>query len=138
MEINTSREGARNAQNYWHQEGGPGPRIMAADTLEGDTVKNRAGEDLGEIEHIMLDVPNGRIAYAVMSVGGFLGLGDKLFAIPWNALELDTEDKCFILDVSADRLKEAPGFDKDHWPTMADERWATDLHEYYHATPYWS
>lgn len=137
MEIN-AREGTRNAENYWHKEGGPGPRIMAADTLEGDKVKNRAGDDLGTIEHIMLDVPNGRIAYAVMSFGGFLGMGDKLFAIPWNALELDTEDHAFVLDVDEERLKEAPGFDKDHWPSMADERWATNLHQYYSATPYWS
>ena len=82
--------------------------------------------------------PSGRIAYAVLSFGGFLGLGDKLFAIPWSALELDTEDKCFILDTDVERLKEAPGFDKDHWPSMADERWATSIHDYYHVTPYWS
>src|SRR4051812_5414449 len=137
MDVN-ARAGTRSAENYWHSEGGPGPRIMAADTLEGDKVKNRAGDDVGTIEHIMLDVPNGRVAYAVMSFGGFLGMGDKLFAIPWNALELDTEDKCFILDVDSERLKEAPGFDKDHWPTMADERWATNIHTYYNATPYWS
>jgi hypothetical protein len=111
---------------------------MAADTLEGDKVKNRVGEDLGKIEHIMLDVPIGRIAYAVMSFGGFLGMGDKLFAVPWKALELDTEDKCFILDTDAERLKDAPGFDKDHWPAMADERWATNIHSYYQATPYWA
>jgi len=139
MDTHTRERGRlRSGEDYWHREGGPGPRIMAADTLEGDKVKNRAGEDLGTLEHIMLDVPSGRIAYAVLSFGGFLGLGDKLFAIPWSALELDTEDHCFILDTDVERLKEAPGFDKDHWPSMADERWATSIHDYYHVTLYWS
>ena len=126
----------RRGENYW-KSGGPGPRIMAADTLEGDSVKNAAGEDLGEVEHIMLDVPNGRIAYAVLSFGGFLGMGDKLFAIPWAALTLDTEEKCFRLAVDRKSLEQAPGFDKDHWPNTADERWARDIHKYYRITPYW-
>src|SRR6267378_3801685 len=101
---------------------GPGPKIMAADTLEGDDIVNTAGEKLGELEHIMIDVPSGRVAYAVLSFGGFLGMGDKLFAIPWEALTLDTDNKCFILDASKEQLKKAPGFDKDHWPSMADEK----------------
>jgi sporulation protein YlmC with PRC-barrel domain len=116
---------------------GPGPEIMAASTLEGDAVVNTKGEDLGNIEEIMLDVPRGRIAYAVLSFGGFMGMGDKLFAIPWGALTLDAERKCFVLDVDKERLKLAPGFDKDHWPTMADPRWATDIHSYYGSRPYW-
>jgi sporulation protein YlmC with PRC-barrel domain len=116
---------------------GPGPRLMSASTLEGDAVINRAGEKLGTLAEIMLDVPTGRIAYAVLSSGGFLGVGDKLFAIPWRALTLDTENKCFVLDVAKERLERAPGFDKDHWPSMADERWARDVHDYYGARPYW-
>jgi sporulation protein YlmC with PRC-barrel domain len=123
-------------QSYWDNEG-PGPRIMAADTLEGDDVVNAQGEDLGEIKEIMIDVPSGRVAYAVLSFGGVLGLGDKLFAIPWHALQLDPENHRFVLDVDKERLKNAPGFDKDHWPSMADQRWATDIHSYYDARPYW-
>jgi len=110
---------------------------MAADTLEGDTVVNRQGETLGEIKHIMIDVPRGRVAYAVLSFGGILGVGDKLFAIPWSALTLDAGNHNFILDVPEQRLKDAPGFDKDHWPAMADERWANQVHSYYNARPYW-
>ena len=64
---------------YWNDKHGPGPRVMAADTLEGDTVRNDADEKLGELIHIMIDVPTGRVAYGVLSVGGFLGIGDKLF-----------------------------------------------------------
>lgn len=141
MNTNVSTEQSESVTgitgSYWSKHEGPGPKIMAADTVCGNNVKNRAGETLGQIEHIMLDVPTGRIAYAVMACGGFLGIGEKLFALPWSALTLDTSDKCFILDVDKDRLKAAPGFDKDHWPEMADERWARDVHAYYTSRPYW-
>lgn len=110
---------------------GPGPQIMAASTLEGDDVINQRGEDLGKIKDIMIDVPSGRVAYAVLSSGGFLGLGDKLFAIPWSALALDVNRHCFLLDVEAERLKSAPGFDKDHWPSMANQAWANEVHAYW-------
>jgi len=116
---------------------GPGPEVMDADTLIGDNVVNAAGEDLGEIKAIMLDVTSGRIAYAVLSFGGFLGMGNKLFAIPWSALTLDTREKRFILNTAKERLENAPGFDKDHWPAMADANWARQLHEYYDVRPYW-
>ena len=120
-----------------HDSSGPGPRLMLASTLEGNSVINREGEKLGSIDEIMLDVPMGRIAYAVLSSGGFLGVGDKLFAIPWGALTLDTDNKCFILDVSKERLEKAPGFDKDHWPSLADQSWASNVHRYYVTQPYW-
>ena len=116
---------------------GPGPRLMLASTLEGNPVINLEGEKLGSIDEIMLDVPMGRIAYAVLSSGGFLGVGDKLFAIPWNALALDTDNKWFLLDVSKERLEKAPGFDKDHWPSLADHTWAANVHKYYVTQPYW-
>jgi sporulation protein YlmC with PRC-barrel domain len=116
---------------------GPGPEVMAADTLEGDAVVNTEGEDLGKIRDIMLDIRTGRVAYAVLSSGGFLGLGNKLFAIPWSALTLDADRKCFVLDVDKQRLEAAPGFDKDHWPTMADPAWASQVHTFYNARPYW-
>lgn len=116
---------------------GPGPEVMAASTLEGNDVVNRLDQDLGNIKEVMIDVPSGKVAYAVLSSGGFLGLGDKLFAIPWGALTLDVSRKCFILDVDADRLKNAPGFDKDHWPSMADATWAREVHAYYGQRNYW-
>ena len=116
---------------------GPGPQVMSSETLTGNDVVNRAGEDLGDIKAIMLDVPQGRVAYAVLEFGGFLGMGNKLFAIPWQALVLDVERKCFILDVGVDVLKSAPGFDPDNWPSMADMEWARSLHTHYSARPYW-
>jgi sporulation protein YlmC with PRC-barrel domain len=116
---------------------GPGPKVMAADTLEGDEIVDPSGEKLGTLEHIMVDVPSGRVAYGVLSFGGFMGMGDKLFAIPWRALSIDPENHRFVLNASKETLKDAPGFDKDRWPSMADERWATQVHAYYHVTPYW-
>ncbi len=116
---------------------GPGPYVMDAGTLRDDAVVNVSGEDLGQIEAIMLDVTSGRIAYAVLSFGGFLGMGKKLFAIPWHALTLDAAEKRFVINVSKERLESAPGFDKDHWPSMADPAWASELHAYYDVAPYW-
>lgn len=126
---------ARN--DYWDERRGPGPRVMAADTLDGNDVLDDAGEKLGTLTRIMLDVPSGRVAYGVLSVGGFLGMGDKLFAIPWKALRLDTENHAFRLSVSKERLEAAEGFDKDAWPSMADQRWAERTHAFYDAEPYW-
>ena len=133
-----STEGARIAgTSHLDDHSGPGPEIMAASSFEGETVVNTEGETIGEIEEIMLDVRAGRIAYAVMSVGGFLGIGEKYFAIPWHALTMDTDNHRFILDVDKERLKNAPGFDKDHWPAMADPRWSADVHAYYGQRAYW-
>lgn len=121
----------------YRDNAGPGPYIMSADTLQGDTVVNPEGENLGDLEAIMLDIPNGRIAYGVLSVGGLLGLGEKLFAIPWEALVLDADEHRFILNVDKEVLKDAPGFDKEHWPEMADLEWAAGVHGYYNLPPYW-
>lgn len=116
----------------------PGPEIMATDTLEGDRVLTTDDEDVGHVKDVMLDVRSGRIAYAVLASGGILGVGQTLRAIPWNALTLDTTRKCFVLSATAERVRNAPGFDKDHWPSMADPQWATPLHEYYGSVPYWT
>jgi sporulation protein YlmC with PRC-barrel domain len=115
-----------------------GHLVLSASSLTGDKVKNPAGEDLGGITEIMIDVESGRVAYAVLSFGGFLGLGDKLFAIPWDALELDTEDHRFILNVDQSVLADAEGFDQDNWPNMADSEWGRRTHAHYGYEPYWT
>lgn len=120
-----------------HPTGGCGPFVMASDTLEGNKVVDPSGQEIGTIDHIMLDVIGGRIAYAVLAMGGFLGIGEKLHALPWSALTLDTRRKCFVLGVEKERIKASPGFDKEHWPTMANSEWATSIHEYYGISPYW-
>ncbi|MCA3862792.1 MAG: PRC-barrel domain-containing protein, partial [Burkholderia sp.] len=86
---------------------------------------------------ITLDVRSGRIAYAVVGSGGVRGLGDKLLAVPWNMLVLDVERKCFVLPVATEHVRDAPGFDRDRWPAMADPDWAGALHAYYGTAPYW-
>lgn len=85
----------------------------------------------------MIDIPAGKVAYAVLSFGGFLGMGNKLFAVPWSRLRLDEDKQHFILDVDRKKLKNAPGFDKDNWPDMADTSWGTRIFSYYGAVPYW-
>jgi sporulation protein YlmC with PRC-barrel domain len=116
---------------YGASEHGPGPALMGADTLLGNDVYNNAEEDLGDIKEFMIDMASGRIAYAVLSFGGFLGMGDKLFAVPWEALKLNTDNHRFVLDIDREMLKSAPGFDKDHWPSMADPTWAAGVHRFY-------
>jgi sporulation protein YlmC with PRC-barrel domain len=112
-------------------------RVLAAGTLTGDHVHNRAGEDLGKIEEIMIDLPTGRIAYAVLSFGGFMGLGDKLFAVPWAALRIDEGEHEFVLDVERSVLESAPGFDKGNWPDMEAPSFGTWIHQHYGRAPYW-
>jgi sporulation protein YlmC with PRC-barrel domain len=114
---------------------GPGPALMGADTLLGDKVVNAYDVELGDIKEIMLDMQTGHVAYAVLAFGGFLGMGEKLFAVPWQALHLDTANKRFVLNVDKDRLKTAPGFNKDAWPDMADVDWASQIHTFYGTDP---
>ncbi len=114
-------------------------RVLSATTIVGSKVVNTEGEQLGSIKELMIDLDDGQIVYVVLSFGGFLGLGDKLFAIPLEALTFDTEDHTVLLDLDKEVLKSAPGFDKDHWPDNAqyEAGWLLDIYEYYGYPPYW-
>ena len=112
-------------------------RVLSASTLAGDSVRNPAGEDLGKLDQIMIDIPSGKVAYAVLSFGGVLGMGSKLFAVPWSALKVDEDQKCLILDANKKKLENAPGFDKDNWPNMADNSWGSEVSRFYGVAPYW-
>jgi sporulation protein YlmC with PRC-barrel domain len=106
--------------------------------LIGADVENTQGEDLGKIEDIVVDRHDGRMTYAVLSFGSFLGLGGKYFAIPWNALTVKAgEEDTLILNMDKERLQNAPGFDKNNWPNMADRTWGQEVHTYYGTQPYW-
>ncbi len=105
--------------------------LLSATTVTGDEVRNLQDEKLGEIQDLMLDITEGKIRYAVLAAGGFLGMGDRLYAVPWKALKQDREAKRFTLDVDVERLKNAPGFDKDDWPDMADPTWNSTVESYY-------
>jgi hypothetical protein len=92
---------------------------------------------LGKVDEIMIDIPSGKVAYAVLSFGGVLRMGNKLFAVPWSALSVDEDEKCFVLDVDKATLENAPGFDKNNWPDMADTTWGAEVYQHYGETPYW-
>lgn len=110
---------------------------MSASSLIGDEIKNRQDESLGSVHEIMIDCGTGKIAYVVMASGGFLGMGNKLFALPMSALELDIKNQCFRLDAEKENFEESEGFDKDNWPNMADSRWEQKTHDRFEAKPYW-
>jgi sporulation protein YlmC with PRC-barrel domain len=104
---------------------------LSAKSLIGDKVVNTGGEDLGKLEEIMIDVRTGQVAYAVLSFGGFLGLGDKLFALPWTRLRVDEADKKIVVDMSKSLLENAPGFDKNNWPDLSDAGQRETIDSYY-------
>jgi len=112
-------------------------RIQKTSDLIGKPVVNPRGDALGEVQDLAIDTERGRVAYAVLSFGGFLGMGEKWFAIPTEALTLSNDAKNFVLAVEKDRLKSASGFDKDKWPIMGNNVWNVQLHEYYGLKPYW-
>jgi sporulation protein YlmC with PRC-barrel domain len=99
-------------------------------------VVNHAGEDIGEIEEVVIDSAAGRVTYAIMSFGGFLGMGDKLFAVPWVSLRYDRTDDVFVLNANKELLKNAPGFDKDKWPNMSDPTRLSEIYKYYGSERY--
>lgn len=113
------------------------PRVLSATAIVGEEVVNAAGERVGKIEELMIDLDLGRVAYVVLSFGGVMGLGQKLFAIPFEALRIDPEGRDFVLNVDREKLRNAPGFDKHDWPRAADRRWGAQIHSYYGFRPYW-
>ena len=113
--------------------------LLRGNTFIGANVENPQGQNLGEIKDVVIDRASGRMAYSVVSFGGFLGMGEKLFAVPWGAFSQPKADKdTFVLDVDKERLKNAPGFDAHNWPQMASREWVTSLYSYYNVPPYWT
>ncbi len=120
---------------------------MKASDIIGTRVVNPKGDNLGDIKEIVIDPHTGKVAYAVVSFGGFLSLGEKLFAIPFSALEYSVKkpdlapgmliQSEYILHVSKEKLEAAPGFDTDHWPLLSDEKWHRTMHTYYGLSPFW-
>ena len=111
--------------------------IIRGKDIADASVRNPQGEELGTIKDVVIDTSEGCIAYAALSFGGFMGLGDKLFAVPWGALQYNAANDTFVLDVPKERLENAPGFDKDNWPTTAERGWLTGMYSHYGYTPYW-
>lgn len=113
--------------------------------IKNQAVFNGKGEKLGKIEDLMIDLNSGRIAYAVLSFGGFLGLGNKLFAIPWEFLCVDNRwnyhdiyQQRIVLNILKEKLEKAPGFDRNNWPREPDWAWLKEVFTYYGCQPYWA
>jgi sporulation protein YlmC with PRC-barrel domain len=106
-------------------------------SIIGTNVFNPNGESLGEVKDVVLDPHSGRVAYVVVSFGGFLSMGGKLFAIPFSSFKYSTNKNEYILDIPKERLEKAPGFDAHQWPSMAEEKWNRDIYSYYERSPYW-
>ncbi|MBS1731733.1 MAG: PRC-barrel domain-containing protein [Bacteroidetes bacterium] len=105
-------------------------KYLTASSIIGEPVRNREGEHLGKIKDIMLDIRQGKIEYYVIEFGGFLGIGEKFFAIPSRLLEIDTEEKVFRFNESKETLSKAPGFDKHHWPETNEHKTAYVTYSY--------
>jgi sporulation protein YlmC with PRC-barrel domain len=112
--------------------------VVSASKIIGEEVVNRQDENLGKIHELVIDAKEGRLTYAVLSFGGFLGMGNKLFAMPWSAFEFAQHENKLILNVDKEKLKAAPGFDQDaKWPDFADRNWGNRIYKYYGYDPYW-
>ena len=104
---------------------------LSTSTLTGTPVRNRQNENLGDIKDFMLDTENGRVLYAVLDFGGFLGIGDKYFAVPLEAFHVDTTNEQLVLDMDKARLESAPGFDKDNWPATPEATFVENVYDFY-------
>ena len=111
-------------------------RLIASDKVEGTAVYNRKGERLGTVHNFMVDKRSGQVAYAVMSFGGFLGIGEEYHPLPWKILTYDTNQGGYVVDLDRDRLEKAPRFSRASEPNWSDRKYGTDLATYYGVPPY--
>jgi sporulation protein YlmC with PRC-barrel domain len=109
-------------------------RRLTATSIIGDRVENEQGENLGKVDNLMVNLHDGSIEYAVIEFGSFLGMGGKLFAIPFAELHIDEERELFIVKRSKEYLKQIPGFDKNHWPDTNDHSYFNDVNLYWGST----
>jgi len=113
-------------------------RLISSEKVEGTAVRRSDGDKVGTIDSVMLDKHTGRIAYAVMSFGGFLGMGEEYYALPWSALRYNEDLDAYELNVSDEQLRNAPLASTDFFDTgVADRQWEDNIHRHYRAAPYW-
>ena len=105
--------------------------VWLATALINDRVRNSAGEDLGRIEDVALDPETGSVQYAILSFGGWLGMGNKLFPVPWSSLRVSPSRDYVLIDLDKDTLRRAPSFERDAWPNWADPVWQRNIYDYY-------
>jgi sporulation protein YlmC with PRC-barrel domain len=114
-----------------------GASLISADRVEGTSVYNRTGDHLGSIKDVMIDKMSGKVAYAVMSFGGFLGIGEKLHPVPWSKLTYDRSQGGYVVDLDKRVLEGAPTYDPTDTPNYDDQAWGKKVHDYYKVPPYW-
>lgn len=110
-------------------------RRLTATSIIGDKVENMDGEDIGRINNLMININEGTVEYAVVEFGSVLGIGGKLFAVPFSELMVNPDRKIFVLDRDREHLKDMPGFDKEHWPDTNDHRYFSDVNTYWNHEP---
>jgi hypothetical protein len=113
------------------------PTLIAADKVEGTSVKNRQGESLGSIDTVMIDKVSGKVAYAVRSFGGFLGIGDRYHPLPWSVLPYDPQESAYVVDIDKTMLEKAPSLARNEYAQMQDRGWGERVYRYYDVPPYW-
>ena len=113
----------------------PNHRLISSEDVEGTNVYDMSGKKIGEIDHLMIDKLSGRVTYAVMSFGGFIGLGHSHYPIPWGALKYDTRLSGYLTGITEKQLKDAPAFSDDSW---GDQNWEQQTYKHYNVTPYWA
>jgi PRC-barrel domain len=111
--------------------------LISAGKVTDTAVYNTEGDRLGEIKDIMLDKRSGKIAYALLSFGGFLGIGERYHPLPWAALKYDTRQGGYVVGLTIDQLKKAPNYGADEAPQWGNRAYESELHAYYRAVPYW-
>jgi len=112
-------------------------RLIAADKVEGTKVRNPAGDDLGTIDNLMIDKLSGRVAYAVMSFGGFLGIGERYHTLPWAVLNYEPDEDAYVVDLDKETLENGPHYGAGDEIDWESRDWGKQVHEYYQVTPYW-
>ena len=111
--------------------------LISSDKVEGTAVYNREGEKLGSIHTLMIDKTSGKVAYAVMSFGGFLGIGDRYHPLPWSVLDYETSQGGYVVDLDRSKLEGAPTYGTSETPNWSDRSWGQQVHDYYGTRPYW-
>jgi hypothetical protein len=111
--------------------------LIESDRVEGTEVYGAGDAHIGSIKRLMIDKQSGQVAYAVLGFGGFLGLGEDTYTIPWGKLSYDTGLGGYRTDISEDQVKSAPDFYRDKDYAWSDRDRERDLHSYYGVTPYW-
>ena len=112
--------------------------LISADKVQGTPVYNTQGESLGEVEDVMIDKRSGKIAYAVMSFGGFLGIGNDYHPLPWKTLKYDTRQGGYVVGLTKQQLEGAPRFASNDNPAWGNRAFEQSIHDYYKAPPYWA